>query len=41
MIGMPREALVVGTILVLSLIIAYYSLREYKEKEPVKIKFFD
>ena len=41
MIGMPREALVVGTILVLSLIIAYYSLREYKEKEPVKIRFFN
>jgi APA family basic amino acid/polyamine antiporter len=40
MIGMPREALVVGTILVLCLIIAYYSLREYKEKEPVKIRFF-
>jgi APA family basic amino acid/polyamine antiporter len=41
MIGMPREALVVGTILVLTLIIAYYSLREYREKEPVKIRFFD
>ena len=41
MIGMPREALVVGTILVLSLIIVYYSLREYKEKEPVKIRFFN
>lgn len=41
MIGMPREALVVGTILVLSLIIVYYSLREYKEEEPVKIKFFN
>jgi APA family basic amino acid/polyamine antiporter len=41
MIGMPREALVLGTILVLTLIITYYSLREYREKEPVKIRFFD
>lgn len=41
MFGMPNEALVIGTVLVLSLIVVYYSLREYEEKEPVKIRFFD
>jgi APA family basic amino acid/polyamine antiporter len=40
-VGMPQEALVFGVVLVLSLIIVYYALREYEEKEPVKIKFFD
>ena len=41
MAGMPQEALIVGTILVLSLIVAYYTLREYEEKEPVKLRFFE
>lgn len=41
MAGMPREALVVGLVLVLSLIIVYYAMREYEEKEPVKVRFFD
>lgn len=41
MFGMPSEALVVGVILLLSLIIIYYFLREYREKEPVKVKFFE
>jgi basic amino acid/polyamine antiporter, APA family len=40
MAGMPREALVVGTVLVLVLIIVYYALGEYEEKEPVKVRFF-
>lgn len=39
--GMPREALLVGLMLVLVLIIAYYVMREYREKEPVKVRFFD
>jgi basic amino acid/polyamine antiporter, APA family len=40
MVGMPQEALVFGVVMVLSLIIAYYALREYEGKEPVKIRFF-
>lgn len=41
MVGMPQEALVFGVVMVLALIILYYALREYEEKEPVKIRFFD
>ena len=41
MFGMPPEALVFGVVMVLLLIIIYYALREYEEKEPVKIRFFD
>lgn len=41
MFGMPQEALVFGTVMVLVLIITYYGLREYEEKEPVIIRFFD
>ena len=41
MIGMPQEALVFGVLMVLSLIIIYYAMREYEEKEPVKIRFFN
>jgi basic amino acid/polyamine antiporter, APA family len=41
MFGMPREALLFGVILLLSLIIAYYFLREYKEEKPVKVRFFE
>lgn len=41
MVGMPQEALVFGVVMVLALIIIYYALREYEEKEPVKIRFFD
>jgi basic amino acid/polyamine antiporter, APA family len=41
MIGMPRDALVVGVVLALLLIIAYYAMREFEGKEPVKIRFFD
>lgn len=40
MFGMPQEALLFGVILLLSLMIAYYFLREYKEEEPVKVRFF-
>lgn len=40
MVGMPQEALVLGVILVISLIVVYYALREYEEKEPVIIRFF-
>jgi basic amino acid/polyamine antiporter, APA family len=41
MFGMPQEALVVGVILLLCLVILYYLLRELREKEPVKIRFFE
>ena len=40
MVGMPKEALEFGVILVLTLIVAYYAMREYEEKEPVKVRFF-
>ena len=40
MFGMPQEALVFGVIMVLSLIVIYYVLRELEGKEPVKIRFF-
>lgn len=41
MLGMPQEALVFGVVMVLSLIIIYYGMRELEEKEPVKVRFFD
>jgi len=41
MFGMPREALVFGVVLLLSLIIAYYFLREYRDEKPVKVRFFE
>ena len=41
MLGMPQQALAFGVVLMLALLIAYYALREYEEKEPVKIRVFD
>ena len=41
MLGMPQEALVFGVVLMLCLLVAYYALREFEEKEPVKVRFFD
>lgn len=41
MIGMPQEALIFGVVMVLTLVIVYYALREYEEKPPVMIRFFD
>ncbi|MEM3460249.1 MAG: APC family permease [Candidatus Micrarchaeaceae archaeon] len=38
--GMPKEALMIGTMLILALIIIYYTMREIKGKKPVWIKFF-
>jgi APA family basic amino acid/polyamine antiporter len=40
-IGMPKTALVFGTILIIALLSTYYMLRELKKKEPVMIKLFD
>ncbi|MDE1871111.1 MAG: amino acid permease [Candidatus Micrarchaeota archaeon] len=39
--GMPKIALVVGVIMILSLIVVYYSLREAREKKVIRIKLFD
>lgn len=41
MLGMPQQALAFGVVLMLALLIAYYALREYEEKEPVMTRFFD
>lgn len=41
MYGMPRQALVIGVILILALIIVYYALTGYERKEPPKIRLFD
>ncbi|MGC8676090.1 MAG: APC family permease [Candidatus Micrarchaeia archaeon] len=41
LIGMPKEALVIGTALVFSLLILYYFFRELQGKKPVKIKLFN
>lgn len=40
MVGMPQEALVLGVVTVLVLIIVYYALREYEEEEPIRIRLF-
>ncbi len=40
MIGMPKTALVIGTIMVLSLIAIYYTLRELAGRRVVKVKLF-
>jgi APA family basic amino acid/polyamine antiporter len=41
LIGMPREALIIGLGLVLSLIAVYYSVREVKEKKVIRVRLFD
>ncbi|MEM4071794.1 MAG: hypothetical protein QXZ38_03950 [Candidatus Micrarchaeaceae archaeon] len=38
--GMPKEALMIGTMLILALIVIYYTMREIKGKKPVWIRFF-
>lgn len=39
--GMPRESLLVGTVLVFTALLVYYSLREIREKRVVKVRLFD
>jgi APA family basic amino acid/polyamine antiporter len=39
--GLPREALVVGVIMIFCLIIGYYFLKEVEDRETVKIRLFD
>ena len=41
MVGMPQQALVFGVVLMLVLLLVYYTLREYEGKEPVRVRFFD
>jgi APA family basic amino acid/polyamine antiporter len=38
--GLPKEALVFGMVVILSLLIIYYSLREVEKKKPVIVKLF-
>ncbi|MCL4404700.1 MAG: APC family permease [Candidatus Marsarchaeota archaeon] len=40
MLGMPKEALLIGVMLIISLIIIYYAIIEIDEKRPVKEKLF-
>ncbi|MDE1833401.1 MAG: amino acid permease [Candidatus Micrarchaeota archaeon] len=40
MIGMPREALLLGVMLILAMIVIYYFLREYESKKVVRIRLF-
>lgn len=40
MIGLPKEALLIGMVLIISLIIVYYFLREFEDKKVIRIKLF-
>ncbi|MGI0100291.1 MAG: APC family permease [Candidatus Micrarchaeaceae archaeon] len=40
MLGMPSEALVIGVIMIMALIVIYYSLREAEDKKIIKIRLF-
>ena len=39
-IGLPKEALVLGLVLIISLMIIYYSIREVEGKKPVRVVLF-
>ncbi len=38
---MPQVAIAIGVIMVLSLLVIYYSLREVEMKKVVRIRLFD
>jgi APA family basic amino acid/polyamine antiporter len=40
-LGLPNEALVLGTIMTIGLLMIYYFLKEVEEKDPVKIRLFE
>jgi APA family basic amino acid/polyamine antiporter len=40
-LGLPNEALVVGTIMTIGLLMIYYFLKEVEEKGPVKVRLFE
>jgi hypothetical protein len=39
--GMPREALIIGVALIISLIAVYYALREVRGKKVIRIRLFN
>jgi hypothetical protein len=41
LIGMPKEALVIGVAMILSLIVIYYTLIEAESRKVEKIEIFD
>ena len=40
LIGLPKEALLIGMILIISLIIVYYTLREVGDKKVIRVRLF-
>jgi APA family basic amino acid/polyamine antiporter len=40
LIGLPKEALLIGVALIISLIITYYALKEYENKKVIRIRLF-
>ncbi len=40
MIGLPREALLIGLLMIITLIIVYYALREYEDKKIIRVRLF-
>ena len=41
LIGMPRQSLLIGAMMIFILIIAYYFILEVKGKKPARIKLFE
>jgi APA family basic amino acid/polyamine antiporter len=41
MLGLPNEALVVGTVMIIGLLMVYYFLKEMEEKGPVRVRLFE
>ncbi|MDE1860217.1 MAG: amino acid permease [Candidatus Micrarchaeota archaeon] len=39
--GMPQEALAIGVVLIMLLLVVYYSLREIREKKVIRIRLFE
>ncbi len=40
MYGIPRQSLLIGTVMIIGLILIYYFMREYEEKKVIKIRLF-
>lgn len=40
-LGLPDEALIVGIVMTIGLLMAYYFLKEVEEKAPVKVRLFE
>jgi APA family basic amino acid/polyamine antiporter len=40
MVAMPQEALTIGVVMVVMLLMAYYFLREFREKKVIRVKLF-